>query len=250
VNGQPVRQQVLMSGVVVQIGRYAFPLPEEAAEVNPICPYCRTEVGDAEGEPQGLPGCGTPHHADCFAEMAAAPFLDAADAPSDEAKVTVAGTDLMGNVVTRQTATPTPAPVSRPGLSLGAGYTTFPAPSMKRRKLRRNPLRTLGALRSPAAIGDLHGPSASSRPAPYVASAPARWCTTFHRAAEDPGNLRATGNFPGGLGIHNFYAGYIKKATVQLCITVLTCFTGGDQLAVGHQRDLHCYKDADGTEFV
>jgi len=30
------------------------------------------------------------------------------------------------------------------------------------------------------------------------------------------------GVFPGGLGIHNFYAGYIGKAVAQLLITVFT----------------------------
>lgn len=33
--------------------------------------------------------------------------------------------------------------------------------------------------------------------------------------------------FLGGLGIHNFYLGYKKKAIAQLLITVLTCGAGG-----------------------
>ena len=95
--------------------------------MNPICPYCRTEVGETEGERQDCPGCGTPHHADCFAENGGCTVFGCANAPSDEAKVTVSGTDLMGNVVTRQTAAPTPV---RPGPLLGAGYTTFRAPEL------------------------------------------------------------------------------------------------------------------------
>ena len=27
-------------------------------------------------------------------------------------------------------------------------------------------------------------------------------------------------------GGHNFYAGYVKKAVIQLCITLFSCFTG------------------------
>jgi hypothetical protein len=92
--------------------------------LNPICPYCRTEVGDSEGERKDCPGCGTPHHADCFAENGGCTVFGCANAPTDEAKVTVSGTDLMGNVVTRQA----PAPVARPGISLGPGFTTFRAP--------------------------------------------------------------------------------------------------------------------------
>jgi TM2 domain-containing membrane protein YozV len=59
------------------------------------------------------------------------------------------------------------------------------------------------------------------------------------------------GIFLGGLGIHNFYAGYIKKATIQLCITVLTCFYGA---AISWPWAIieicTVNKDADGTEFV
>ncbi len=32
--------------------------------------------------------------------------------------------------------------------------------------------------------------------------------------------------FFGAFGGHNFYAGYVKKAVIQLCITVLSCFAG------------------------
>lgn len=34
------------------------------------------------------------------------------------------------------------------------------------------------------------------------------------------------GVFLGALGIHNFYAGYVKKAVAQLCISLFTCFYG------------------------
>ena len=32
--------------------------------------------------------------------------------------------------------------------------------------------------------------------------------------------------FLGAFGGHNFYAGYVKKAVIQLCITLFSCFTG------------------------
>ena len=32
--------------------------------------------------------------------------------------------------------------------------------------------------------------------------------------------------FWGAFGGHNFYAGYVKKAVIQLCITLFSCFTG------------------------
>jgi TM2 domain-containing membrane protein YozV len=34
------------------------------------------------------------------------------------------------------------------------------------------------------------------------------------------------GVFLGAFGGHNFYAGYIKRAVIQLLLTVLTCFFG------------------------
>ena len=33
--------------------------------------------------------------------------------------------------------------------------------------------------------------------------------------------------FLGGLGIHNFYAGYTNRAIIQLIITIITCGIGG-----------------------
>jgi TM2 domain-containing membrane protein YozV len=32
--------------------------------------------------------------------------------------------------------------------------------------------------------------------------------------------------FLGAFGGHNFYAGYVKKGVIQLCITLFTCFVG------------------------
>lgn len=32
------------------------------------------------------------------------------------------------------------------------------------------------------------------------------------------------GIFLGALGVHNFYAGYVRKAVAQLCLSVFTCF--------------------------
>src|ERR1700692_2491372 len=92
--------------------------------MSAVCPYCRCplEAGDTQTT---CPGCETPHHADCFAENGGCTVFGCANAPTDEAKVTVSATDMMGNVVTRQA----PTPVTRPGLSLGPGFTTFRAPA-------------------------------------------------------------------------------------------------------------------------
>jgi len=222
--------------------------------VNPICPYCRTEVGDAEGERKDCPGCGTPHHADCFAENGGCTIFGCAEAPSDEAKVTVAGTDLMGNVVTRQTPAPAPAPVSRPGLSLGAGYTTFRAPAYEPPQTPPQPTADAGSTQipPPPLAGPGTAPSPQAVPGPFVRQHQSALAAYYPVAQPKTRVIFVLlGIFLGGLGIHNFYAGYIKKATIQLCITVLTCFYGA---AISWPWAIieicTVNKDADGTEFV
>lgn len=35
------------------------------------------------------------------------------------------------------------------------------------------------------------------------------------------------GIFLGGIGVHNFYLGYTKKAIIQIVVTLVTCGLGG-----------------------
>jgi TM2 domain-containing membrane protein YozV len=59
------------------------------------------------------------------------------------------------------------------------------------------------------------------------------------------------GIFLGVFGVHNFYAGYVKKGTIQLCLSLLTCFYGAVISWVWAIIEI-CVtsKDADGTQFV
>jgi TM2 domain-containing membrane protein YozV len=218
--------------------------------LNPVCPYCRTEIGDAEGERKDCPGCGTPHHADCFAENGGCTVFGCANAPSDEAKVTVSGTDLMGNTVTRQVS----APVVRPGISLGPGFTTFRAP--------------LPGGEGPAGVAPGGTSEPSPPPPPIVGTgvAPPPQAGGGPQAPGTPNSLAyyysapqpktrvifvLLGIFLGALGVHNFYAGYVKKGTVQLCVTLLTCFYAGLLSWVWAIIEICTVnKDAEGTQFV
>ena len=220
--------------------------------MNPVCPYCRTEVGEGEGERKDCEGCGTPHHTDCYAENGGCTVFGCANAPSDEAKVTVTGTDLMGNVVVRQA--PAPAPVIRPGFSLGSGYTTFRAPS-----LSGTP---------PATQASSGGNGAASPPPPMVGTGiappphagpstqahPGRNSLAHYYAAPQAKTrviFVLLGIFLGALGVHNFYAGYTKKASIQLCVTLLSCFYGAViswPWAIVEICTVN--KDAEGTQFV
>jgi TM2 domain-containing membrane protein YozV len=219
--------------------------------LNPVCPYCRTEIGDAEGERKDCPGCGTPHHADCFAENGGCTVFGCANAPSDEAKVTVSGTDLMGNTVTRQL----PAPVARPGISLGPGFTTFRAPAPGGEGTA--PAAAPGANSEPPPPPPLIGgtgvaPPPQAGPGPQTTQTPTS--LAYYYSAPRPKTrviFVLLGIFLGALGIHNFYAGYVKKGTIQLCVTLLTCFYAGLLSWVWAIIEICMVnKDAEGTQFV
>jgi hypothetical protein len=51
--------------------------------------------------------------------------------------------------------------------------------------------------------------------------------------------------------VHNFYAGYVKRGTIQLCVTLLTCFYGALASLVWAIIEICMVnQDADGTQFV
>jgi len=223
--------------------------------VNPICPYCRTEVGDAEGKRQDCPGCGTPHHADCFAENGGCTVFGCANAPSDEAKVTVSATDMMGNVMTRQVTTP----AARPGVSLGPGYTTFhaPAPNVEQPASMPDP----GASGAqppqlspppPPMVGTGTAPPPQFGPGPQVRQQQSSLAAYYPVAQPKTRVIFVLlGIFLGVFGVHNFYAGYAKKGTIQLCVTLLTCFYGAAISWVWAIIEICTVnQDADGTQFV
>ena len=219
--------------------------------MNPVCPYCRTEVGNAEGERKDCPGCGTPHHADCFAENEGCTVFGCSRAPADEAKVTVTATDMAGNTVTRQ-VTP-----SAPGVSLGAGFTTLHAASVQVPSAASEAASNVAgsALRPPPPplVGTGVAPPPQAGPAPHAATyAPAQLASYYQPPQPKTRVLFGLlGIFLGAFGVHNFYAGYTKKGAIQLCLTLLTCFYGA---AISWPWAIIeiCVinKDAEGNQFV
>jgi TM2 domain-containing membrane protein YozV len=215
--------------------------------LNPICPYCRTEVGDAEGERKDCPGCGTPHHADCFAENGGCTVFGCANAPTDEAKVTVSAIDMMGNVVTRQVTTP----IARPGISLGPGYTTFHAPTPEPNPIASG-VQPTQLPPPPPMVGTGTSPPPQVGPSPQVQQAPSS-LAAYYRVAQPKTRVIFVllGIFLGAFGVHNFYAGYAKKGTIQLCVTLLTCFYGAAISWVWAIIEICTVnQDADGMQFV
>ena len=225
--------------------------------MNPVCPYCRTEVGEAEGERKDCPGCGTPHHADCFAENGGCTVFGCANAPSDEAKVTVSGTDLMGNTVTRQAPAPTPTPVMRPGLTLGSGFTTFRAPAVS--VAQPAPVTVPGGNGvapptppPPPIVGTGVAPPPQAGPGPQSQQTPSSLAHYYPVARPKTRVIFVLlGIFLGVFGVHNFYAGYMKKGAIQLCVTLLSCFYAAILSWIWAIVEICTVnRDAEGTQFV
>jgi TM2 domain-containing membrane protein YozV len=188
--------------------------------VNPVCPYCRTEFEDA---PLECPGCGTPHHSECFAENGGCTVFGCSAAPAAEAKISVAETELAS-----PQRPPTPAPVApRSTAWLGSGSvlgsisridpTESPATSQESSEALPTP--------PPPMLESASGTQPPPMPSPRGVYAP---LLPAHLFAVAPRKKRVQfvllAIFLGMFGAHNFYAGYTKKGFIQVCFTVLTCF--------------------------
>jgi TM2 domain-containing membrane protein YozV len=161
-----------------------------------VCPYCRTKISAKDG-PMVCEGCGTAHHADCFGENGGCTIFGCSKAPGDEPKVSVSTPELAVAV----------APTA-----VVAGHRLPPPPP--------------GVVLPPATAQDLRVvanrvvPSMFGGFSAYGDEVPAQ-----EPAVQPPKNRTSyiiLGALLGAFGAHNFYAGYRKKAGIQLAITVLT----------------------------
>jgi TM2 domain-containing membrane protein YozV len=190
--------------------------------VNPVCPYCRTELGTAEEERLDCPGCGTPHHPECFAENGGCTVFGCSKAPLDEPKVHVTGTEL-----NRSPALLQPAP--SPQITRTAGFSILHLSGpMQPEGAQSSPGQ--GAPSSPPPPPPMTGTGALPPPRPPTRGvyAPLRPQDVIRGAGTSKSRqvYVLLGVFLGIFGVHNFYAGYIQRAVSQLCITLLTCFWG------------------------
>src|SRR5579859_3648866 len=69
-----------------------------------ICPYCRTPIVAEENNELLCPGCGTPHHSDCFAENGGCTVFGCSAAPPEEPKLRLTGSEIAAGVVATPTA--------------------------------------------------------------------------------------------------------------------------------------------------
>src|ERR1700735_1875673 len=165
-----------------------------------VCPYCRTNI-DAGDEPLICEGCGAAHHADCYAENGGCTIFGCSNAPADEPKVSVSTPELVA--------------VSGP-----------PQPAQVERRLPPPPPPPPGVIVAPATAVDLQHVANRVVPSMFGGFAaednapPAE--ETVAREPKKRTNFIVLGALLGAFGAHNFYAGYYKKAGIQLAITVLT----------------------------
>jgi TM2 domain-containing membrane protein YozV len=181
------------------------------------CPYCRTTL-EAEDELVVCEACATPHHADCYAENGGCTVFGCARAPVDEPKISVTTSEVAGQyrplaAALNPSAGPTPPPPRRPG------STTAVPPPPGRGTRSSQPIvfeDTTRYLTPPRTLTF----------AGYNEQIPAGQIPRYIKRRSRL-NYILLGVFLGSFGAHNFYAGYMKRAAVQLLLTVFVLFAGG-----------------------
>ena len=162
-----------------------------------VCPYCRGPIATEEAI-TACEGCGTRHHADCYAENGGCTIFGCSAAPAEEPKLTVSEPELTG--VQHPAPSNTPAVIATPPPEASSGASL--------QELQR--------------ISDQVVPSMFSLFGAEVSALPAEPEPVPADEPKDRTIFIVLGALLGALGAHNFYAGYYKKAIAQLAITVCT----------------------------
>jgi TM2 domain-containing membrane protein YozV len=185
-----------------------------------VCPYCRGAIEHGSGEDLVCSGCGTPHHADCFAENGGCTVFGCSAAPAEEPKLHLTGSELAGlgataasSAVTTAAVEPAPAPpvpparVKSPPPPLPPGASPTPNPAVPQPP-RYGAGSVLFGVQPVAAV-------ATAAPSANLSFDP-------DPAAKNRMTFIVLGVLLGPFGAHNFYAGYKNKGIAQLLLTVLT----------------------------
>jgi TM2 domain-containing membrane protein YozV len=168
-----------------------------------VCPYCRAAIGMDEGATV-CEGCSARHHAECYSENGGCTIFGCRCAPAEEPKLSVSVPELAkvecaapinSSTQSGPVAPPPPAraefssPQQQP-----AGFSSTAVPTV----LNLFPQQTMPTTAEPSAGAVLIGQPKNR--------------TTFI----------VLGALLGAFGAHNFYAGYHKRALMQLAITLAT----------------------------
>jgi TM2 domain-containing membrane protein YozV len=183
------------------------------------CPYCRAPF-EPDEPVVTCEACSTPHHADCYEENKGCTVFGCAKAPSDEPAISVTTTEIATPgpaTVAPASARPTPPPPPRAGVS-----TSVPPPPR---------IGADGSPGTPIYVGFNNDATRYITPARVFSFAGYNDSPSAITPSYVPRRSRLTfillGVLLGAFGGHNFYAGYTKKAVIQLLLTVLSCFFGG-----------------------
>jgi TM2 domain-containing membrane protein YozV len=190
--------------------------------VSALCPYCRAGF-EPEDEVASCPICGVAHHAACLAENGGCTVFGCSQAPPEDPKISISGQDLNTSGPVREEPA-APFIRSHSILHLEQSQGQAPSNTPAAPPYVSDSRGVLPPPRSLAAGSAVPQNTAASTVSGYGAPASA------HLYAYEPRKERVVfvllAIFLGAFGGHNFYAGYVKKAIIQLCITVLTCFAG------------------------
>lgn len=165
------------------------------------CPYCRARIADDELS-LACEGCGTVHHADCYAENGGCTIFGCSKAPADEPKLSVSAPELVAVAAQgpRVATEPRQGPLPPPPPS---GRTAAPVP---------------------ATNSELH--RVADQVVPSIFGGFGSTNSIFTEPVSPEPKNRTTyillGALLGAFGAHSFYAGYRKKGAIQLAITLLT----------------------------
>ena len=205
-----------------------------------ICPYCRAEIEPDPAQAVYCPGCGTPHHVDCFEENGGCTIFGCSAAPPAESKLSIGSPDLYSAVITR--AVPPALSVPGPPPPPLIGSTGAPPPPMPRQatlppagepeppmfnswgySLLAHPLPNPEPGAAPLFSSLGYGPPrAIPSPALRPGYIPTSWAVDPALPQKNRITYMLLGVLLGALGAHSFYAGTMKKGFVQLGITLLS----------------------------
>jgi TM2 domain-containing membrane protein YozV len=91
--------------------------------VKPVCPYCTTEIEEADPNRTICPTCTAPHHGDCWEENGGCTVFGCASAPGEGPTVVIGPSDIADAI----TPPPPPPPPRNFGLPLSlGGYNVTP----------------------------------------------------------------------------------------------------------------------------
>lgn len=182
-----------------------------------VCPYCRGPVDPSEGNQLLCAGCGTPHHADCYAENGGCTVFGCSAGPAEEPKLSLSGSDLANAL-----------PANLPPVSASGGTVTMagspavpeppkvppppPPPGAAAATKESWPRPTVGSVLF----------SVQPVPVQTASAAAVDFDLTPHPNAKNRTTFIVLGVLLGIFGAHNFYAGYRGKAVAQLSISLLT----------------------------